>query len=165
MPETFSRQWLQRNPLVSDPGMHQGTCVTHVPWYMSGSLTRAGGENVPGIILCLMTSIPGWLIRAYCKIQRPTKYLNECQTFVVRLDKGLDILILFQISLKIKFTANLIVYIFATFYFYLCLDSIRQIVWISWHSLEASKDPSCDIKCIIRYQLVLLCQGLYLLSG
>ena len=29
--------------IVSEPGMH------HVPWCMSGSLTRGGGENVPGI--------------------------------------------------------------------------------------------------------------------
>ena len=29
--------------------MHHGTCVTHVPWCMSGSLTRGDGENVPGI--------------------------------------------------------------------------------------------------------------------
>ena len=27
-------------PWVSDPDMHHGTCVTHVPWCMSGSLTR-----------------------------------------------------------------------------------------------------------------------------
>ena len=40
---------LQRKPLVSDPGMHHGMCVTHVPWCMSGSLTRGGGGNVPGI--------------------------------------------------------------------------------------------------------------------
>ena len=46
---TFSRHRMQRKPLVSDPGMHHGTCVTHVPWCMSGSLTRGGGENVPGI--------------------------------------------------------------------------------------------------------------------
>ena len=39
----------QRKPLVSDPGMHHGTCVTHVPWCMSGSLTCGNGENVPGI--------------------------------------------------------------------------------------------------------------------
>ena len=45
----FPRGLLQRKPLVSDPGMHHGTCVTHVPWCMSGSLTRGGGENVPGI--------------------------------------------------------------------------------------------------------------------
>ena len=39
----------QRKTLVSDHSMHHGTCVTHVPCYMSGSLTRGGGENVPGI--------------------------------------------------------------------------------------------------------------------
>ena len=42
-------------PRVSHPGMHYGTCVTHVPWCMPGSLTIAvsfeisDGENVPGI--------------------------------------------------------------------------------------------------------------------
>ena len=45
----FPRHWLQRKTLVSDPGMHHGTCVTHVPWCMSGSLEPDGGENVPGI--------------------------------------------------------------------------------------------------------------------
>ena len=39
----------QRKPLVSDPGILHGTCVTHVPWCMSGSLTRGDGENIPGI--------------------------------------------------------------------------------------------------------------------
>ena len=39
----------QRKPLVTDPGMHHGTCVTHVLWCILGSLTRGGGENVPGI--------------------------------------------------------------------------------------------------------------------
>ena len=29
--------------------MHHGTCVTHVPWCMSGSLACGDGENVPGI--------------------------------------------------------------------------------------------------------------------
>ena len=47
--ERFPRHWLQRKQLVSDPGIHHGTCVTHVPWCMSGSLTWGGGENVPGI--------------------------------------------------------------------------------------------------------------------
>ena len=45
-PGMFSRQRLQRKPLVNDPGMHHGTCLT---WCMSGSLTRGGGENVLGI--------------------------------------------------------------------------------------------------------------------
>ena len=34
MPGTFSSP-----PWVSDPGMRHGTCVTHVPWCMPGSLT------------------------------------------------------------------------------------------------------------------------------
>ena len=49
MSERFPRHRLQRKPLVSDPGMHHGTRVTHVPWCMSGSQTRSGGENFPGI--------------------------------------------------------------------------------------------------------------------
>ena len=47
--ERFPRHILQGKPLVSDPGMHHGTCVTHVPWCISGSPTRGGGENVPGV--------------------------------------------------------------------------------------------------------------------
>ena len=40
-------------PRVSDPDMHHGTCVTHVPWCMPGSLTigflwsRRRGETFP----------------------------------------------------------------------------------------------------------------------
>ena len=47
--ERFPRHRLQRKPLVSDPYMDHGTFVTHLPWCMLGSLTRCGGENVPGI--------------------------------------------------------------------------------------------------------------------
>ena len=47
--EHFPRCRLQRKPLVCDPGMHHGKCVTHVPWCMSGSLIRCSGENIPGI--------------------------------------------------------------------------------------------------------------------
>ena len=56
----FPRRRFQMKPVVRDPGMHHGTCVTHVPWCMSGSLTCGDGENVPGIpgacapaILCI----------------------------------------------------------------------------------------------------------------
>ena len=47
--ERFPHHRFQRKPLVSHPGMHHGTCVKHVPWCMSGSLTGCGGENGPGI--------------------------------------------------------------------------------------------------------------------
>ena len=46
---TLSPPPTSKKSLVSDPGMHHGTCVAHVPWCMSGSLTRVGEENVPGI--------------------------------------------------------------------------------------------------------------------
>ena len=45
----FPRRRLRRILLVSDPGMHHDTCVTHVSWCMSGLLTCDGGENDPGI--------------------------------------------------------------------------------------------------------------------
>ena len=57
MPGTFPRERLQRKPLVSDPIMHHGTCVTHVPWCISGSLTSGCGENVPGIPGACTTAI------------------------------------------------------------------------------------------------------------
>ena len=48
--ERFPRHWLEQSkPLVSDPGMHHVTCVTHASWCMSRSLIRGGGENVYGI--------------------------------------------------------------------------------------------------------------------
>ena len=40
--ECFPRHRLQMKPLVSDTGLHHDTCVTHVPWCMSGLLTRGG---------------------------------------------------------------------------------------------------------------------------
>ena len=45
--ERLPRHQLQRKPLVSDPGMYHATCFTHVPWCMSGSLTRGGGKTFP----------------------------------------------------------------------------------------------------------------------
>ena len=45
----FPRHRLQRKPLVSYSGKHHGTCVTYVPWCMSGALSIGGGENVSGI--------------------------------------------------------------------------------------------------------------------
>ena len=64
--ERFSRHWLQRKPLYSDPGMHHGTCVTHVPWCMSGSLIHGGGENVPGIPGACATRNFTYLARGPC---------------------------------------------------------------------------------------------------
>ena len=47
--ERFPLHWVQRKPLISDPDIQHGTCVTQVPWCTSGSLTRGGEENVPNL--------------------------------------------------------------------------------------------------------------------
>ena len=67
----FPTRQLQRKTLVSGPSMHHGTCVTHVPWCMSGSLTCGGGENVPvipgacaPIILCIWQEAHSEPVRA-----------------------------------------------------------------------------------------------------
>ena len=57
--EHFPPHRAQRKLLVSDPGMHHGTCVMHMSWCMLGSLTRGGRENVP--------SIPGACTTRNCK--------------------------------------------------------------------------------------------------
>ena len=74
MPGTFPRQRLQRKPQVSDSGKHHVTCVTHVPWCMPGSLTRGGGENVPGIPCACATRNFAYLVRGPC--------LNKANTWV-----------------------------------------------------------------------------------
>ena len=43
--ERFPRHRLRRKSLVTDPSVHHRTCVTHVPWCMSGSLTRVAGKR------------------------------------------------------------------------------------------------------------------------
>ena len=73
--ERFPSHRRQRKPLVSDPGMRHGTCVTHVSWCMSGSLTRSGGENVPGIPGTCATRNFAHLVRGPCRITRvPSQY-------------------------------------------------------------------------------------------
>ena len=68
MPGTFSPP-----QLVSDPDMHHGTCVTHVPWCMPGPLTSGFlwsrlRENVPGIPGACATGNFTYLVRGPCNI-------------------------------------------------------------------------------------------------
>ena len=87
----FPTHRLQRKQLVSDPGMHHGTCVMHVPWCMSGSLTSGGGENVPGIPVVCATAILRIWQEAHTDVHFiwfSTMYLNpetDVTTFYGRL--------------------------------------------------------------------------------
>ena len=77
MPGTFSPS-LQ----ACDPDMHHGTCVTHVPWCMPGSLTsgflwnRRRGGDVPGIPGACAICIIRYLVRSPCSGSR---YINISQ--------------------------------------------------------------------------------------
>ena len=71
----FPRRRFQRKPIVGDPGMHHGTCVTHVPWCMSGSLTCGDGENVPGIPCACAPAI----LRIWQEAHWPTTTLKKVQ--------------------------------------------------------------------------------------
>ena len=66
MPGTFSPSLR-----VCEPGMHHGTCVTHVPWCMPGSLSSGflssrWRENVPGIPGACATHKCTYLVRGPC---------------------------------------------------------------------------------------------------
>ena len=63
MPGTFSPPPNSKKPPVSDPDMHHGACVTHVPLCMPGSLTRCSGESVPGIPGACTTRNSAYLVR------------------------------------------------------------------------------------------------------
>ena len=67
--ERFPRHLLQRKPRVSNPDMHHGTCVTHVPWCISRSLTHGGGENVRGIPGACATRNVTYLVRGPCYVR------------------------------------------------------------------------------------------------
>ena len=81
----FPRRRFQRKPLVSDPGMHHGTCVTHVPWCMSGSLTCGDGENVPGIPGACAPAIFTYLARGQW-VETESKYRALATSTTSRTD-------------------------------------------------------------------------------
>ena len=55
---TLSPPPTSKKPLVSNPSKHHGTCVTYVPWCMSGSLTGGYGDKSP-----LKRKLPSGLIK------------------------------------------------------------------------------------------------------
>ena len=73
MPGTFSPP-----PRLSKADMYHGTCVTHVPWCMPGSLTSGGGENVPGILGACATRNFTYLVRGPYKLVQRWPNLHCC---------------------------------------------------------------------------------------
>ena len=74
----FPHHRLQRKPLVSDPGIHHSTCVTHVPWCMSGSLIWDGGETFPAFPVHAQPSILRIWLEAH-DMERLSASLSFCE--------------------------------------------------------------------------------------
>ena len=84
MPGTFSPA-----TAVSDPDTHHGTCVTHVPWCMSGSLTsgfllRRRWENVPGIPGTCATHDYTYLVRGPWFLAYSQGRVRGCQLWHIQ---------------------------------------------------------------------------------
>ena len=79
MSGTFFRHRLQNKPRVSYSCKNHHTCVTHVSWCMSGSLTHGGGESVPSIPGACATRNFTYLIRS------PWKHFPHHRPFMVSL--------------------------------------------------------------------------------
>ena len=62
--ERFPRHRLQKKPLVSDPGIHHGTYVTHA--HVGIAITCRGGEYIPGIPGVCATLNFVYLVRRPC---------------------------------------------------------------------------------------------------
>ena len=66
------REWRERVP--RHPAKHHGTCVTHVPWCMSGSLTHGGGKTFPAFpVHSQLTFLRSWQ-EAHCN----AKMFGQC---------------------------------------------------------------------------------------
>ena len=66
---------------VSDPDMHHVTCVTHMPWFMSGLLTRGDWENVPGIPGACTTHNFTYLVRCPCGSRQNGRHFTDAHWF------------------------------------------------------------------------------------
>ena len=85
--------------------MHHGTCATHVPWCMSGSLIRGNGENVSGIPVACANSNFTYLARSPC-IQRMSTQESYGHTYCVccRESKLHELITLLRVALSLIIT-------------------------------------------------------------
>ena len=74
--------------LINDPGMDHGTCDTHVPWCMSGSLTHGGGENVPGIPGSCAARCFTYLVRGPCRGPFEEKWVTQIKAWICTYKHG-----------------------------------------------------------------------------
>ena len=77
---------------------HDVTCITHVPWCMSGSLTSGGGENVLGIPGACATRNFAYLVRGPYRITSNRGTRTALLSLWVNCSHGIARLALQQLS-------------------------------------------------------------------
>ena len=77
--ERFPHIRIQRKPLVNNPGMHYGTCVTHLLWCMSASLTLRWLGKRSRHSQCMRNP------QIYVSGKRPTPQGKYSECFLIRL--------------------------------------------------------------------------------
>ena len=115
MPGTFFPPPTARKPPISDPDMNHGTCVTHVPWCMSGSLHRDGGENDPGIPGACATRNFKYMARGPCRVilgmgsanERPIMHQSQGDPRSLSLSLSIYIYIYIYISVNHRAKKNI----------------------------------------------------------
>ena len=86
---------------------HHGTCLTHVPWCMTGSLTRGCGENVPGIPGACATHNFRCLARGpWGNIFQLVTYCSACGTYDLGLTASAPLLLWRELSFYLRFKSS-----------------------------------------------------------
>ena len=119
--EHFPRHQLQRKPLVSDPGMHHDTCIMHVPWCMSGSLTHSDRENVSGIPGACAAHNFTYLARGPCVIcQMKENWARWMQVTmaVLHCSSAAEMSVKIQSDWKTRFSMSDFIFSSGSFYLY-----------------------------------------------
>ena len=143
--ERFPRHRLQRKPLVSDLGMHRGTCATHMQWCMLGPLTRCGGADVPGNPGTCATRNFAYLARGPCH-SSASLYRGLCLKTRIFLS---------NISLHFRITNHSIDFIYMTSIMFWMLFSLlgRRFLYNESNYLERF---SSTISMLVSVQLFCL---------
>ena len=124
--EWFTRHRLQRKSLARVPSMHHGTCMTHVPWCMSGSLTRCDWENVRGIPAARMLYAICVFLRQSIKIKPSHVCIaRDRAQFKINIHWCWNLTCLFHTGSQLSNTASAPSFEL----FYIVLSDVKQTHW------------------------------------
>ena len=134
--------------------MHHGTCMMHVPWCMSESLTRGGGENVSGIRGTCATRTFTYLARGplQTSVVCPIQIMGFC--ILCALCRGTASLVLsIRCQTSISWTKYHVLCLEILYtYFVICYVKNLNITLSGNYVCQLAKCINCDGLCIGQIQ-------------